>query len=86
MTYWLASIPGTTVAGINSFGVMQFTQPSYMILPNSRVAFRIARGTSDLYGDRRSLDGYGLDVDLILGNKEDSSPASILALAEVLVK
>lgn len=57
-----------------------------MILPNSRVAFRIARGTSDFYGDRRSLDGYGLDVDLILGDKEDSSAASILALAEVLIK
>lgn len=26
MTYWLASLPGTTVAGINSFGVMEFTQ------------------------------------------------------------
>ena len=50
---------GSVIAGENTFGVGQFMQPGYFILPNSRIQFRIALGMSDIYGDGRSVDGYG---------------------------
>ncbi len=77
----LAAVPGTVIAGVNTFGVAQFIQPGYFVLPNSRLPFRIALGTADHYGDARSFDGYGIDVDIVLASKEDQSPESILQLA-----
>lgn len=81
MAYVLAASPGSIIAGENTFGVGQFIQPGYFILPHSRIKFRIALGMSDNYGDGRSFDGYGLDVDVLL-TEEAHTAAAILKLAE----
>ena len=62
----LASLPETLIAGVNTFGVGQFIQPGYSVLPRTGLMYRIALGQSDFYGDNRSYDGYGLDVDILL--------------------
>lgn len=84
MTLLLASLPETVIVGSNTFGVGQFIQPGYSVLPHTRLPFRIALGTSDNYGDKRSFDGYGLDVDVLLSTPEDQSPENIRALARYL--
>ena len=81
MTYLLASLPETVVVGSNTYGVAQYIQPGYSVLPRTRLAFRIALGTSDLYGDQRSVDGYGLDVDVVLASEAGAKPDAILRLA-----
>jgi len=81
----IAAIPGSVVAGVNTFGVGGFIQPGYFILPNTRLPFRIALGTGDGYGDGRSFDGYGYDVDIVLPAKSDQSPENIVRLAERLL-
>ena len=81
----LSAIPGTVFAGQNTYGVAQFIQPGYFVLPNTRHVFRVALGTSDLYGDQRSFDGYGFDVDVLLTTRESQTPAAILQLAERLL-
>lgn len=77
----LSSLPQTVVVGSNTFGVAQFIQPGYSVLPHTRLPFRIALGTSDAYGDGRSFDGFGVDVDIVLATPADESRESILALA-----
>lgn len=84
LTYVLAASPGSVIAGENTFGVGQFIQPGYLILPHSRLPFRIAMGMSDDYGDGRSFDGYGLDVDMVLDSEESQGAAAILRLAQTL--
>ncbi|HEY4360825.1 MAG TPA: S41 family peptidase [Bryobacteraceae bacterium] len=84
MTYTFATTSRAVIAGVNTFGVMQFIQPGYFMLPHSGVRFRIALGRSDPYGDDRSVDGYGLDVDLLLATAKDRSPEAILELARLL--
>lgn len=84
VAYVLAASPGSVIAGENTFGVGQFIQPGYFVLPHSRLPFRIAMGMSDDYGDGRSFDGYGLDVDIVLAGEEAQSAAAILRLAEAL--
>jgi hypothetical protein len=64
--------------------VAQYIQPGYFLLPHSRVPFRIALGRSDLYRDGRSVDGYGLDVDVVLPGELDQSADRITRLAELL--
>jgi C-terminal processing protease CtpA/Prc len=81
MTYLLASLPETVVVGSNTYGVAQYIQPGYSVLPRTRLSFRMALGTSDLYGDQRSLDGYGLDVDVVLATEASATPEAILRLA-----
>jgi hypothetical protein len=81
LTAILAAEKGSVIAGENTFGVGQFIQPGYFILPNSRIKFRIALGMSDIYGDNRSVDGYGLDVDIVLPTEEAQSGQAILRLA-----
>ena len=82
MTYVLAAEPGTVVVGESTCGVGQFIQPGYFILPHSRLKFRIALGMSDIYGDGRSFDGYGLGADIVLAGEEAHRGAAILKLAE----
>jgi hypothetical protein len=82
----LASVPGTVIAGVNTFGVAQFIQPGYFVLPQTRLPFRVALGTADHYGDGRSFDGYGFDVDIVLAEKKDQSGEAILRLAERLMR
>jgi hypothetical protein len=86
ITMVLAAQPEAVVLGVNTYGVMQFVQPSYTMLPYSRIPFRIARGMGDAYGDSRSIDGYGLDVDIFLGSHAAQSKEALLELAELLTK
>ena len=82
----LSTLPETVIAGTNTFGVMQFIQPGFSVLPNTRLPYRIALGTSDLYGDGRSFDGYGFDVDIVLPTQEEQSATAITKLAKLLAK
>lgn len=84
MTYILAGLPNTVIAGTSTYGVMGFTQPGYFVLPHSRVPFRIALSRTDAYGDQRSVDGYGITVDVLLATAASQSPASLKALALLL--
>jgi hypothetical protein len=84
MTAVLAQLPNTVIAGTSTYGVMGFTQPGYFVLPNSRVPFRLALSRTDAYGDGRSVDGYGITVDVLLPTVQSRSRASLLALARAL--
>lgn len=81
----LSAIPGTVFAGQNTYGVVQFIQPGYFVLPNTKHPFRIALGTSDPYGDGRSFDGYGFHVDIFLPTRESQQAPAILDLANRLL-
>jgi hypothetical protein len=84
LTLQLGSLPETVVVGRNTGGVSQFIQPGYGVLPHTRLPFRIALGESDAYGDHRSVDGYGLDVDVLLRGDGEWTPERIARLAELL--
>jgi hypothetical protein len=84
MTYILGGLPDTVIAGTSTFGVMGFSQPGYFVLPHSRVPFRIALSRTDAYGDERSVDGYGITVDVLLPSAQSQSQQSITALAQLL--
>lgn len=84
MTWMLAQLPGTVIAGSNTFGVTGFTQPGFLLLPHTRIAFQLATSRTDDYGDGRSENGYGLDVDVVLPNRSDWSAESITGLARSL--
>jgi C-terminal processing protease CtpA/Prc len=86
LIYIFSSMPGVVLAGVNTYGVAQFVQPGYFVLPHTGLAFRIALGRSDLYGDDRSFDGYGFDVDVLLPRAEDRGAGNILELARRLLK
>ena len=83
-TAQLASLRETIVVGVNTDGVGQFVQPGYSVLPHTGLAYRIALGESDLYGDGRSFDGYGLDVDLVLPDVNDAQLNELQKLAETV--
>ncbi len=85
MTYVLAGLPDTVIAGTSTFGVMGFTQPGYFVLPHSRVPFRLALSRTDAYGDGRSVDGYGITVDVLLPTAQSQSQQSLTALANALL-
>jgi hypothetical protein len=80
----LATSPQTIVAGTNTFGIMQFTQPGYSVLPHTGLTYRLALGTSDIYGDGRSVDGYGLDVDILIPGVDRLDPHDLLDLAHLV--
>jgi hypothetical protein len=84
MTYVLGGLPDTVIAGTSTYGVMGFTQPGYFVLPYSRVPFRIALSRTDAYGDQRSVDGYGITVDVLLPTAQSQSRGSLAALAALL--
>lgn len=84
MTATLAKLPEAVLVGTSTFGVAQFIQPGYSVLPNTRLPFRIALGTSDMYGDDRSVDGHGIDVDVILDGERAWQQGGILSLVERL--
>lgn len=84
LTYMLGGLPDTIIAGTSTYGSMGFTQPGYFVLPNSRVPFRIALSRNDAYGDGRSVDGYGITVDVVLPNAQAQSQQSLMALAKLL--
>ena len=80
----LAQLPNTVIAGSSTYGVMGFTQPGYFVLPNSRVPFRLALSRTDEYGDGRSVDGYGITVDVLLPTLQSQNRDSLIALAREL--
>ncbi len=80
----LAGLPDTVIAGTSTYGVMGFTQPGYFVLPHSRVPFRLALSRTDDYGDGRSVDGYGIAVDVLLPTLQSQARSSLLALARRL--
>jgi hypothetical protein len=84
MTEELASLPETIVVGSNTYGVCQMVQPGYSVLPHTGLRYRIALGRSDPYGDNRSVDGYGLDVDVVLPEVDTLSRAQMRELAQVV--
>lgn len=81
LTYVLSGLPDTVIAGSSTYGVMGFTQPGYFVLPHSRVPFRLALSRTDDYGDGRSVDGYGITVDVLLPTPQSLAPDSLKALA-----
>ena len=84
MTELLASLPETLIVGTNTFGMTQFIQPGPSVLPRTGLEYRIALGTSNIYGDNRSLDGYGLDVDVVLPEVDALKPEQLRELAKVV--
>jgi hypothetical protein len=80
-TAQLASLRETIVAGGNTYGVGQFIQPGYSVLPATGLKYRIALGRSDMYGDNRSFDGYGLDVDILVPEVDSLQKWQLRALA-----
>jgi C-terminal processing protease CtpA/Prc len=84
MAYVLAGVPKAVLVGVNTFGVGQFIQPGYSVLPNTRVGFSVALGTSNMYGDNRSYDGYGMDVDVLLSTEQAWSRQGLLELVDQL--
>jgi hypothetical protein len=86
LTMQLASLPETIVAGANTFGVGQFIQPGYSVLPHTGLEYRIAQGRSNHYGDDRSYDGYGLDVDIVLPEVDTLKPEQMRELAEMVAR
>lgn len=84
MTEMLAKSRQTLIAGSNTFGVLQFVQPGMMILSNTKIPFTVARGFSDLYGDNRSIDGYGIDVDVVFTDEDSHSEQGVVWLAKQL--
>jgi C-terminal processing protease CtpA/Prc len=80
MTWALARLPEAVVVGLNTFGVAEYIQPGYSVLPNTRLPFRVALGTAPVYGDGRSVDGYGLDVDVLVDGADAWTKESILKL------
>ncbi|MFN2448399.1 MAG: S41 family peptidase [Candidatus Baltobacteraceae bacterium] len=81
----LAGLPGTVLAGSSTYGVTGFSQPGYFMLPHSRIAFRLALARTDPYGDGRSVDGYGIAVDVLLPGENAQSRNSLLALARAVL-
>ena len=86
LTEMLASLPETIVVGTNTYGVCQLIQPGYSVLPHTGLRYRIALGRSDPYGDNRSVDGYGLDVDVVLPDVDTLKPEQMIELADVVAK
>jgi Peptidase family S41 len=84
MTWVFAQLPGTVIAGENTFGVIGFTQPGFLLLPHSRIVFQLATSRTEDYSDGRSESGYGLDVDVSLPTASDWSRNSLLTLANYL--
>jgi hypothetical protein len=86
LTAMLASLPETIVAGSNTYGLCQLIQPGYSVLPHTGLRYRIALGRSDYYGDNRSVDGYGLDVDLVLPDVDRLTRGQMLKLASLVAR
>jgi hypothetical protein len=86
VTAMLASLPQTIVAGTNTYGVGGFIQPGYSVLPHTGLPYRIALGRENIYGDNRSFDGYGLDVDVVIPQTDDLGPKELRELAEVIAR
>lgn len=83
-TAQLASLPETIVAGEDTFGVGQFIQPGYSVLPATGLKNRIALVRGDMYGDNHSCDGYGLDADILIPKVDSLNKSQLRAFAEAV--
>jgi hypothetical protein len=86
VAYMLAHSTDGVIAGVNTFGSSQFFRTGRFILPYSRLPFRLASSESDFYGDQRSFDGYGFNVDVLLPTERSQSIEAIVNLAERLLR
>jgi len=86
LTARLASLRETIVVGVNTCGVGQFVQPGCSVLPRTGLPYGIALGKSDLYGNDRWFDRYGLDVDLILPNVNFAQLDELRELAATVLR
>ena len=86
MTEELASLPQTLVVGTNTYGLCQMIQPGYSVLPHTGLRYRMALGRSDPYGDNRSVDGYGLDVDVVLPEVDRLGRGSMRELGAIVAR
>jgi C-terminal processing protease CtpA/Prc len=84
LTLALSRLPDTVIAGTSTAGVMGFSRPGMFVLPYSRVPFMLALQLTDPYGDSRSIDGYGIPVDVLLATAQAQSMDSVIALARAL--
>jgi hypothetical protein len=84
LVWMLAAVAGSTVAGSNTFGIAQFTNPGYFVLPHTRIPYRLAMGMSDIYGDQRSFDGYGIAPDILLPTRESQKREHFPALVATI--
>ncbi|HEY3998539.1 MAG TPA: hypothetical protein VGO93_06720 [Candidatus Xenobia bacterium] len=84
LAWLLASLPGCVLAGTNTAGQVAFQTPGTFLLPHSGIVMRLAERAVDLYGDGRSVDGYGLDVDVLLPTEASQRPYAIESLAASL--
>ena len=55
----LGQFPNVLVAGTNSYGVGEFGAVGDILLPHSRIRFRIATSYNKNFQDGRSFEGYG---------------------------
>jgi hypothetical protein len=85
MVMALARLPETVIVGMNTLGVGRFFQTGQLVLPNTRLPFSFAVATGDTYGDGRSFDGYGLDVDVVLPDAASWSRDNLLALVHAYI-
>jgi hypothetical protein len=85
ITYVSSKLP-TLIVGANTFGMAEFTVPAGFLLPFSGARVSLATGHSDIYGDSRSFDGYGLDVDVLLADEPSHTAASLEALIASLAR
>jgi C-terminal processing protease CtpA/Prc len=86
ITAQLSSLRETLVVGTNTYGVGQFIQPGYSVLPHTKLKYRLALGRSNFYGDDRSFDGYGLNVDVVLPEVDELKTDQIRELAWLAAK
>lgn len=82
----LARLPDTVIAGESTFGALGFAQQGSFVLPHSRVPFRLALSRTDPYGDGRSVEGYGLSVDVLLSTSAAQQRDALVSLARALIK
>lgn len=83
LVYALALLPNSVVVGTCTAGVGGFARPGYFMLPHTRAGFRLAAGLTDIYGDGRSFDGYGLRVD-VLPPPQPLGPQLLIKLVQSL--
>jgi hypothetical protein len=56
------------------------------VLPHSRIPFRLATAVTDIYGDNRSVDGYGLNADVLPMPGEILTRENLVTLAYRLLR
>ncbi|RYZ88693.1 MAG: hypothetical protein EOP06_10525, partial [Proteobacteria bacterium] len=82
----LSGFPNVITAGTFTYGVGEFGNVGDILLPRTKVGFRIATNHNEIYADGRSFDSYGGKPDILLDTEKTNSPSYILELAESLAE